>query len=122
MRRGNQHWSLLAGFPQQDRAQLIVRVVSEHALHAAASPMLKALLPQPAALAGGAELLDSEISQHSYAAEFVRAGAGRVRIKLAVGNGDESGVPRHVQRALVVASAGTREMFDCVSNDFFDLT
>src|ERR1700731_5027847 len=107
MRRGNQHWSLLAGFPQQDRAQWIVRAVSEHALHAAASPMLKAFLPQPVAVADGAELLDSEISQHSYAAEFVRAGAGRVRIKLAVGNGDESDVPRHVQRALVVASAGT---------------
>jgi hypothetical protein len=109
------------GFPQQDRAQLIVRAVSEHALHATASPMLKAFLPQPAAVADGAELLDGEISQHSYAAEFVRTGARRVRIKLAVGNGSESGVPRHLERALVVASSRTRKVFDWVSDDGFDL-
>src|SRR5712664_375872 len=83
--------------------------------------MLKAFLPQPAAVACGAELLDGEISQHSYAAEFVRAGAGRVRIKLAVGNGCESGVPRHLERALGVASSRTREVFDWVSDDGFDL-
>src|SRR5437899_9813692 len=111
-----------AGVPQQNRAQVIVRVVSEHALRAAASLMLKAFLPQPAAEAGGAELLDGEISQHSYAAEFVRAGAGRVRIKLAVGNGCESGVARHLERALIVASSGTREVFDRVSDDGFDLS
>jgi hypothetical protein len=64
------------GFPQQDRAQWIVRAVSEHALHATVSPMLKAFLPQPVVVADGAELLDGEISQYSYAAEFVRNFSG----------------------------------------------
>lgn len=113
--------SLLAGFPKEDRAQLIVRVVSEHALHATACPMLKAFLPQPAPMAGCAELLDGEISQHSYTAEFVRAGAGRVRTKPAVGDGCESSLPSHLERAPVVASSGTREVFDWVSDDIFDL-
>lgn len=36
---------LLAGLSQQGRAQVIVGAVSEHALHAAASLMLEALLP-----------------------------------------------------------------------------
>src|SRR4029077_13130948 len=109
------------GVPEQNRAQLIVRGVSEHALHATAGLMLKAFLPQPVAVADGAELLDIEISQHSYAAEFVRTGAMRVRIKHAVGNGCESGVLRHLERVLVVASSRTREVFDWVSDNAFDL-
>src|SRR6202163_2135700 len=83
--------------------------------------MVKAFLPQPVAVADGAELLDGEISQHSYAAEFVRTGARRVRIKLAVGNGSESGVPRHLERALVVASSRTREVVAWVFDNGFDL-
>src|SRR6202162_2439608 len=83
--------------------------------------MLQAFLPPPAGPAGGGELLDGEISQHSYAAEVIRAGAGRVRIKLAVGNGCESGVARHLERALGVASSGTREGFGLGADDIFDL-
>src|SRR4029077_21049851 len=83
--------------------------------------MLKAFLPQPAAMAGGGELLKGEISQHRYAAEFVGAGARRVLLKLTVGNSCKSGVARHLQRATIVASSGTGEMFDAVSDDGFDL-
>src|ERR1039458_6766373 len=83
--------------------------------------MLKAFLPQAAAVAEVAELFDGEVTQHGYAAEFVAAGAGRVCMKLAVANGCESGVARHLKRALVVASSGTGEVFDWMSDNFFDL-
>src|ERR1019366_703398 len=110
-----------AVLPQQRRAQAIVGVVSERALHAPPSLMLQAFLPQPAALAGGAELLEGEVPQHGYAAEFIAAGAGRVRMKLAVGNRSESGVARHLQRALVIASSRTGEVFDGMTDNLFDL-
>lgn len=111
----------MAVLPQQDGAQTIVGMVSERALHAAASLMLKALLPQPAALAGGAELLEGEVPRHGYATEFIGAGGGRIRIELAVGNGSESGVARHLQRALVVASSRTGEVFYGMTDNLFDL-
>jgi hypothetical protein len=40
-------------------------MVSKHALHAAAGLMLKAFLPQSAAMAGGAELLHGAVTLHS---------------------------------------------------------
>jgi hypothetical protein len=54
---------------------VIVGAVFEHALRAAASLMLEAILPQPAAVAVRAELLDGEVAEHDYAAEFVATGA-----------------------------------------------
>ena len=53
--------SVTGGFPQQNRAQTIVGVVSEHALHAAAGLMLKAFFFHNPRMAGGAELLDGEV-------------------------------------------------------------
>src|ERR1019366_8513458 len=97
--------------PQQCGAQAIVGVVSQRALHAPPSLMLQAFLPQPAALAGGAELLEGEVPQQGYVAEFIGAGAGRIRIKLAARNRAEPGLARHPQRALIVASSRTGEVF-----------
>src|SRR5208337_1027255 len=112
---------LLAGFSQHDRAQVIVGLVSQRALHAAAGLMLKALLPQPAAVAVGAELVEGEVTQHGYAPEFVGAGGRRVGAKLAIGNSCESGLACHLQRTLVVTSSGAGEVFDGMSDDFFDV-
>lgn len=55
---------------------MIVSLVSERALGAAAGLMLKAFLPQSAALADVTERFDGEIAQHGYAAELVGAGTG----------------------------------------------
>src|SRR5258708_33821544 len=113
-------WAAAAA-PQRYRWRRIVRERSKQALGAAAGLMLQAFPPQPAAVAGGGKLLNGEIAQHGYAAEFVRVCAGRVLPKLTVGHGCESGAPRHLERAPIVASSGTREMFDGGSNDGFDL-
>src|SRR5208282_2924817 len=40
---------------------------------------------------------------------------------LAVGNGSESGAARYLERAPIIASSGTGEVFDWVSDDLFDL-
>src|SRR5208337_1443049 len=57
---------LLAGFSQPNRAQAIIGAVSEHVLGAAASLMHEAFLPQPAALAGGAELFPAGAAHNGH--------------------------------------------------------
>jgi hypothetical protein len=60
--------TLLVGFPKNQSAQAIIGAISERALHAASSLMLKAFHPQPTTLTDIAKLLKRQVAQHGYAA------------------------------------------------------